>query len=104
MIQNAINSAFSSAWANIVYYTSFQFVDPFWFWTLCLLGFYVLVMLVCYFFGTFWPTLRVIGGVMLVIATFGLFSYRQGEKGAREHDERNRPKPPPPDRDQGWRW
>lgn len=102
MIADAIKSAGAEVWAQIVYYATFAFLDPFWGWLAMLVCLYVVVMLVCYFFGTFWPILRVIGGVMLLIATFGLYAYARGERDARAHDAKG-PKAKPPDNSGGWR-
>src|SRR3954471_18176591 len=91
MIQDAINSALGQVWADlwakVVYYATFSFLDPFWGWCACLAALYVVVLLLCYFFGSFWPVLRVIGGFLLLAATFGLFAFHEGEKEAREHDK-----------------
>jgi hypothetical protein len=92
VITDAINSAAAAAWA---YYATFQFLDPFWGWLCILLAIYAVVMLVCYFFGSFWPFLRVVGGFMLLALTFGLFAYARGERDARAHDRRAAPRPPP---------
>ena len=94
MIQDAINTAASEAWAKVIYYATFQFlnIDPFWRYAGMLVALYVVVLLLCWFFGSFWPVLRVIGGFLLVGATFGLFAYAKGEADARAHDKaRNRP-------------
>lgn len=64
------------------------FTDPFWGWLWVLVGLYFVCLLVCYFFGSWFPTLRAIAGVMLLIATFGLFAFAKGERAAREHDRR----------------
>lgn len=94
MIADAIKSVFDQAtaelWAKIVYYATFSFLDPFWGWAACLAALYVVVLLLCWFFGTFWPVLRVIGGFLLLAATFGLYAYAQGAKEAREHDKRKK--------------
>ena len=90
MIQDAINEAigqaWAGAWAKVVYYATFSFLDPFWGWCACLAALYIVVLLICYFFGTFWPVLRVIGGFLLLGATFGLIAFAEGEKEARAHD------------------
>ena len=106
MIQDAINTAASEAWAKVIYYATFQFLDPFWGWAAMLLALYIVVLLLCWFFGTFWPVLRVIGGFLLIGATFGLFAYAKGEADARAHDKaRNRPpvKAKPPADSGGWK-
>lgn len=106
MISDAINSALSGVWDKIVYYATFSFLDPFWGWAAMLVCLYVVVLLFCWFFGTFWPVLRVIGGFLLIAATFGLFAYAQGAKEARAHDKKkNRPspKPKPPANDGRWK-
>jgi len=96
MISEAVTDALTAAWTQILYYVTFQFLDPFYGWLCILLSLYVVVMLICYFFGTYFPILRVIGGVMLLIATFGLFAYAKGERDARAHDKARAPKPKPP--------
>mgnify|MGYP000211005552 CR=1 FL=1 len=45
---------------------------------------YAAAWAVCYFFGSWFPVLRGIAGVMLLIATFGLYAYAKGERAARE--------------------
>lgn len=97
------NNYISQLWDKIWYVLSFAFLDPFWGWGAWLVLLYLIVLAVCYFFGTFWPTLRVIGGVLLLIATFGLFAYARGEKEARAHDAARLPKPkkPAPKTDDG---
>lgn len=90
MINEAIDQALGHAWAGIwakfAYYATFAFLDPFWGWCACLAALYVVVLLLCYFFGAFWPVLRVIGGFLLLGATFSLFAFAEGEKEARAHD------------------
>jgi hypothetical protein len=95
MIQNAINSAFAGAWQNIVYYASFSFVDPFWFWALMLFLAFWVIGIITFFFGQAFPVIRTIGGSILVVFSFGLFAFFWGEKRAREHDEAKKPKPQP---------
>lgn len=85
-IKDAFDQFFSGAWEKIWNIISFSFLDPFWGWLSILVCLYVAVMLICYFFGSYFPILRVIGGTLLVIATFGLVAYRKGESDAREHD------------------
>lgn len=98
MFTDAINSAVADAWAKVWFYISFSFLDPFWGWAAMLAAFYVVVLLFCWLFGSFWPVLRVIGGFLLIAATFGLFAYYRGAKEAREHDRAKKlpakPKPP----------
>lgn len=92
MFTDAITDAVTSLWDRVWYYTTLAFVDPFWGWFLWLIVLYFVVMIVCYFFGMLWPPLRWIGGVMLLIATFGLFTYARGERDAREHDAKRKPR------------
>ena len=63
------------------------FADQFWHYLSLVIFLYIAVLLVCYFFGSYWPILRVIGGTMLVIATFGLYAYRKGENDVRSGDK-----------------
>ena len=93
MIEQWIRQAIGNVWGDIAYYLTFQFLDPFWGWCAWLAALYVVVMLVCWLFGTLWPPLRWIGGVLLIGATFGLFAYAKGEAEARAHDKRKAPKP-----------
>ena len=64
------------------------FTDPFWGWMWALVALYAACWAVCYFFGSWFPVLRGIAGVMLLIATFGLYAFAKGERAAREHDGR----------------
>lgn len=64
------------------------FADPFWGWMWSLVCLYAAVILLCYFFGGWWPRLRAIGGALLLIATFGLYAYGKGERDGVEHYKR----------------
>lgn len=103
MISDAINSALADAWANVWYYISFSFLDPFWGWAAMLAALYVVVLLFCWLFGSFWPVLRVIGGFLLIAATFGLWTYARGAKEAREHDRAKKPSAKPKPLPGPWR-
>jgi len=92
MIADAINSALADVWAKAWAYLSFSFLDPFWGWLSLAVMVAAVVFLVVYFFGSWMPQLRAIGGVILLIITFGLIAYRRGESDAREHDRKRRRK------------
>lgn len=91
---DTIKSIFVDLWAQFygtaVHYLTLQFIDPFWWWAGALVLLYIAVTAFCWFFGSYWPVLRVIGGFLLVGATFGLFAYARGEKDAREHDAKRK--------------
>ena len=87
-IGGIIDAKFAEIWAKLLYYVTFSFLDPFWGWAAMLAALYIVVLLLCWFFGTFWPVLRVIGGALLLGATFGLYAYAQGAREAREHDSK----------------
>lgn len=100
IIVDAIKNSAMDLW----YYISLQFVDPFWWWLIagCL---FILVVTASiaglnYFFGDTFKWLRPTGGVAIILAIFGLFAYRKGEKDARAHDKpipKPKPKPIPQD-------
>jgi len=92
MIADAINSALSDMWAKVVSFFSLSFLDPFYHWLLLGLFIIAIVCVVSWFFGSLWPTLRAIGGVVILIITFGLYAYAKGEKEARDHDRPKRRK------------
>lgn len=104
MISDALNSAATTLWNNVLYYLTLQFVDPFWWWALVLLMLFVAVGVVCWFFGTYFPVLRPIGGAILLIASFGLFAFRKGEQANQARQPKAKPKSKPPDNTEGWRW
>jgi len=80
MISEFVDELLSKLWTLV----TFGFLsDQFWHYLSLVFCLYIAVLLVCYFFGSYWPILRVIGGTMLVIATFGLYAYRKGENDAR---------------------
>ena len=66
------------------------FTDPFWGWAWSLLCLYAICVVIVYFFGAWFPKLRGIAGVVLAIATFGLYAFSKGQKAARDHDRRGR--------------
>ncbi len=73
--------------------------DPFWGWLWLAIGIAVAVALIVWFFGGWLPALRPIGGVILLLLTFGLYAYRRGENDRAAIDARRAPKPKPkPDR------
>jgi len=71
------------------------FTDPFWAWLWIGVAVFVVVSAVVYFFGSYFTWLRPIGGVILLVVTMGLYSYRRGEKDARAHDKKRAPTPSP---------
>lgn len=117
MIEQWIREAIGNIWGDVVHYATFAWLDPFWGWVAWLAALYLVVMLLVWLFGSLWPPLRWIGGVMLMIATFGLYAYSRGEADARAHDAKHKPKPKPkrepesesdpvrltPEQDR-WRW
>lgn len=81
-----INEKLDGIWQHILYYVSFQFVDPFYRWLT--LGILIIIGLgfLAKFFGDWIPQLKpIIGGLIIMIGT-SLAAYRFGEKGARDHD------------------
>ena len=84
MIYQFVDELLSKLWSLV---TLTFFADQFWHYLSLVMFLYIVVLLVCYFFGSYWPILRVIGGTMLVIATFGLYAYRKGEDDARSGDK-----------------
>ena len=84
MISQFVDELLSKIWSLV---TLTFFADQFWHYLSLVIFLYIAVLLVCYFFGSYWPILRVIGGTMLVIATFGLYAYRKGENDARSGDK-----------------
>ena len=90
MIADAIASAFNDLWAKVVYYVTFQFLDPFYGWLSIGLMAAAVVFVICWFFSPWWDKLRPIGGVIIMLITFGLYAYWRGEKEAREHDKKKR--------------
>lgn len=106
MIETWVRQALGNLWGDITHYATFAWLDPFWGWLAWLVALYLVVMLLVWLFGALWPPLRWIGGVMLMIATFGLVAYAKGERDARAHDK---PEPvpipdDPPPRGERWRW
>lgn len=78
-------------WAadKFAYYIAFgwlEHVDPLYMWGARLFALWVIVGVICWFFGGWWPRLRAIGGAMLLVATFGFYTYYRGRK-----DERDKP-------------
>ncbi len=92
MIANTIKDALSALGADAYYYLTLQFLDPFYWYLVALIVLFLAIGVICYFFGNYFPVLRPIGGVILLILSFGLYSYRKGEKDA----QKRQPKPPPP--------
>ena len=88
MIADAINSALADVWTKAWAYLSLSFLDPFWGWLALGVAVAAGVSLVVWFFGSWMPQLRAIGGVIVLIITFGLIAYRRGESDARQHDRK----------------
>ena len=84
MISQFVDELLSKLWSLV---TLTFFADHFWHYLSLVIFLYIAVLMVCYFFGSYWPILRVIGGTMLVIATFGLYAYRKGENDVRSGDK-----------------
>lgn len=75
------------------FYGLFDFLtDPFWGYVGLAIVIVAAVTAIVYFFGSYFTVLRPIGGVILLLVTFGLYSYRRGEKDQRARDV----KYPPP--------
>ena len=77
-----------------IHYLTLQFVDPIWWWAGALVLLYLAVTALCWFFGTYWPVLRVIGGFLLLAGTFGLYAYKKGADDARAHDAKRKRRRP----------
>ena len=91
-IKSTLADLWSSATGTAIHYLTLQFVDPFWWWAGALVLLYVAVTAFCWFFGSYWPVLRVIGGFLLIAGTFGLYAYKKGEDDARAHDAKRKPR------------
>ena len=77
------------------FYGFFDFLsDPFWHWLFIAIAIMAAVSAIVWFFGDYFKFLRPVGGVILLLLTFGLYSYRRGEKDQRARDI----KYPPPKR------
>ena len=80
------------------FYSLFNFLtDPFWGWLFIGLVIIAAVIAVTYFFGGAFTWLRPIGGVILMLVTFGLYAFRKGERSQQGRDEKHPPplsKPP----------
>ncbi len=90
MMADAINSALAEVWAKFAYYVTFSFLDPFWGWVAIGASIVAVVVLVCWFFGSWFPVLRPIGGVITILVAAMLYAYSRGAREAREHDKRKR--------------
>lgn len=92
MIADAINSALAEVWANIWAkigpYVTLSFLDPFWGWLLWGVVAALIVSAVVRFFGGWMPTLRPIGGVIIIIIAACLATYRKAQKETRAHDKK----------------
>lgn len=89
-IGGIIDQKLAELWAKIAYYVTFSFLDPFWGWLAIGICIIAAVCSVCWFFGSWFPVLRPIGGVIVMLVTFGLYAYRKGEHDARAHDKRRK--------------
>ncbi len=79
------------------FYAVFDFVtDPFWSWLFIAIAIAFAVILIVWFFGGWFPALRPIGGVILLILTFGLVAYRKGEDDRAAIDKKRAPPPRKP--------
>ena len=87
-ILDAITSRFYSAVDWIT--------DPFWGWVWLALAVAAAVILIVWFFGGWLPVLRPIGGVILLLLTFGLYAYRKGENDQRAINAKRAPAPRKP--------
>ena len=88
MIADAINSAVADVWAKTWAYLSLSFLDPFWGWLFLAVIAAAAVSAVVWFFGSWLPALRAVGGVIILLIAAALFGYRKGEQEAREHDKK----------------
>ncbi len=100
MIANAIKDTLNALGADAYYYLTLQFLDQFWWYFAALIVIFLVIGVICYFFGNYFPVLRPIGGVILLVLSFGLFSYSRGERDARARQPK--PKPPQPRTDRPW--
>lgn len=94
MIDSIINSITERFYAWFGWVT-----DPFFGWLWLALGIALVVILVTWFFGAWFPVLKPIGGVILLLLTFGLVAYRRGENDQKAIAKKRAPpprKPPPP--------
>ena len=114
-----LTTALGEAWSKFVYYISFQFVDPFWWWLIAAIVYIsaltVALALWRFYFGALPNWLQKLLGLSVIAAIWGLFVYRKGERDARAHDaakprhkpEREPEREPPPRQpidDQGAHW
>ena len=87
ILTDGLNSFFAGVWSKVHYYITFQFADPFWYWVWWAAVAVGVIWLIDHFFGSRFPIVRVICGVFLIDIIIALFSYRRGEKEARDHDK-----------------
>lgn len=90
IIDAILDERLGGFFATVAYYATFAWIqDPLLGWAAYLALLYLAVLVVCYFFGTFWPILRVIGGGLLAVATFGLYTYYRGRVETRAWDAKS---------------
>lgn len=87
MIDSAISAVFAR-FAELFLWLN----DPFWGWLWLGIAIMLAVSLIVYFFGSWFPALRPIGGVILLLVSFGLYAYRKGEADRAALDKK---RPPP---------
>lgn len=85
-ITSSVNEAAAGIWAKVVYFVTFQFLDPFYGWLSLGCLTIAAIVVVVWFFGDWIKQLKPIGGALVLIIAAMLFAYRRGEKEAREHD------------------
>lgn len=96
--------AFNWLWQHIVYYATFQFLDPAWQVAGVAILITVIVLGALYFFGGLNKWVKPIGGLIVAVAWAMFWAFRRGEKAARKHDQpivkpKSKPKPEP-----RWKW
>lgn len=98
MIADTINSALLSVWTNFVHYATLQFVDidPFWRYLVIGIVISLIAAAISHFLSPWIPALRPVAGIIILLITFGLFTYRKGGNDARARIERRKPPPPKP--------
>ena len=92
MIADAINSAVAEWWARVVGFWTFSFLDPFWHWALLGAAICAVAFVVAWFFGSLFPWLRAIGGLVVAFIVWGLWVYWTAEKESRAFDKKRRRK------------
>lgn len=94
MISEAVNTFLDAISSR--FFGAIDFItDPFWGFLFVGIVIIAAVVALTYFFGSYFPALRPIGGVILLLITFGLYSYRKGEKDGEKRKPVSKPKPKP---------